>query len=359
MMSKLAVHVEHFKKGAVAAIANHIWYKRGKEDTHSNQDIDPARSENNIALLLPEKSLYKDVKQLVDKAAGRVTAHSVWVSEWIIYPPEDLQNPLTADPDKLKKYYGFVLEWMRTNGYHPKMAVIHMDETTVHMHVDTVPITLDGRLSRKDIYTRSELNHIHTSLSKYLAEQGYDIQRGESTKGKQVRSKSVPEFKKDAEKQKEQLLETIVVASETLQQQAELISENTLIIQEQEEQMQQAEEWMSQIPDWPTYEAEAQSAWNILDSFRKLMQETFSSSRIFRNKKAEKALLNAIENVRDGLMTTLSALIGYEARERVPEPQKRSKALMKSLDSLIEDAAAAKPNKELPGRSRKNDEIQL
>lgn len=208
-MSKLACNVAHFKKGACGAMAKHIWEKRGEKDEHSNQDIHPERSKDNIALVLPEKSLYQTVKEKIAATEGRVTANSVWLSNWIVYPPEELQNPLTTDKEALKQYYNDVMDWMRSCGYIPEMAVVHLDETTVHAHIVTVPITPDNRLSRRDMYTRANLNIIQSELPKHLAAKGWDIQRGESTKDKQVRSKSVPEYKKAAEQQKQQLVNEI------------------------------------------------------------------------------------------------------------------------------------------------------
>lgn len=209
-MSKLAVHIAHYKKGAVGSIAGHNWYKRGEHDQHSNQDIDQTRSKDNIALILPEEgSFYQSVKASVEASTGRVTSASVWVSEWCIYPPEQLQDPFTADKAEVERYFRDVADWMKDNGYDVRLAIVHMDESTVHGHFDTVPITKDGRLSRKDIYTRAALNSIHTDLAKYLASKGWDIQRGESTKDKQVKSVSVPEYKKQAEAEKISLVAEI------------------------------------------------------------------------------------------------------------------------------------------------------
>lgn len=322
-MSKLAVHIAHYKKGAVGSLASHSWYKRDEEDSHSNQDIDTSRSKDNIALVLPEQGLYREVKSLVEQSTGRVTSASVWVSEWIVYPPEQLQDPLTADKEELQRYFGDVLAWMNERFKVP-MAVVHLDETTAHMHVDTVPITKDGRLSRKDVYTRAALNNIHTELADYLAERGWDIQRGESTKGKQVRSQTVPEYKRQAEEQKLQLVGEI-----------EEMKETKSMLQNE---IEQAEERLQEISDWPAYESEANRAWNILESFKKLMQDVFNSGWVFRNRKAERGLLGAIENVRDAIMASISALRGFEKSQRVPEDHQRSKVIMKSLDGLIQDA---------------------
>lgn len=358
-MSRMALNIAHFKKGAVGSLGGHNWYKRGSKDEHSNQDIDPERSKNNIPLVLPEDgTFYRNVKSLVDASTGRVTAASVWVSEWILYPPESLQDPKTADPMQLHRYYQDALEWMEQQGFHTQLAVIHMDETTVHAHIDTVPITEDGRLSRKDVYTRTALNQIHTDLAKHLAAKGWDIQRGESTKGKQVRAVSVPEYKKQAEEKKLALigeLGTMEVKKEELQEQLDQAEER---LDQVDQQLQRANAWLQQIPGWPEYEAEAEAAWNTLERFRKLMQETFNSGWIFRNKKAEQGLLTAVEGVRDAIMAAVSALRGFEANWRVPEPQQRSKVITKSLDNMIQEAATKVNPQKLKAPSKVIDEAE-
>ena len=35
-------------------------------------------------------------------------------------------------------------------------ATVHMDEATPHMHLGIVPVTEDGRLSAKDIFTKTD-----------------------------------------------------------------------------------------------------------------------------------------------------------------------------------------------------------
>lgn len=358
-MSRMALNIAHFKKGAVGSLGGHNWYKRGEHDEHSNQDIDPQRSKDNIALVLPEEgTFYQDVKSTVEQSTGRVTAASVWVSEWVLYPPEELQDPRTADRDKLRQFYGDALDWMRKQGYLVKLAAIHLDETTVHAHIDTVPLTQDGRLSRKEVYTRAALNGIHTDLAAHLAAKGWDIQRGESTKDKQVRSVSVPEYKKQAEEKKFALigeLGTMEVKKEELQEELDQAEER---LDQVNQQLQRADAWLQQIPGWPEYEAEAEAAWNTLERFRKLMQETFNSGWIFRNKKAEQGLLTAVEGVRDAIMAAVSALRGFEASRRVPEPQQRSKVITKSLDNMIQEAATKVNPQKLKAPSKVIDEAE-
>lgn len=57
-------------------------------------------------------------------------------------------------------------------------AKVHMDETTPHMHFTFVPLTADGRLSAKEITSRSNLRSLQEDLPKILQAAGFNIQRG-------------------------------------------------------------------------------------------------------------------------------------------------------------------------------------
>ena len=47
-------------------------------------------------------------------------------------------------------------------------AMVHMDEKTPHMHFLHVPVTSDGRLCAKDIYTKTALRKLQDELPKHL-----------------------------------------------------------------------------------------------------------------------------------------------------------------------------------------------
>lgn len=215
-MSRLAYHAEHFKRGSVNALAQHNYQKRGKYDHHSNQDIDPSRSHLNVQLVAPEATMYKDIKKAIEeRCTGRVTAGSNWLSETIVYPPDDILD----NRDNCISYFRDVLEWHKIEfgEENIKSSVAHFDETTPHLHTDLIPFTEDGRLSSKEVFARNNLYRHHTELAAYLQDRGWDIQRGESTKDKQVKSKSVPGYKKEAERRKLELQAEIDDLTERLQ----------------------------------------------------------------------------------------------------------------------------------------------
>lgn len=49
-------------------------------------------------------------------------------------------------------------------------ATIHYDELTPHMHVNFVPITLDGHLSARDIFSPKELRKLQDDYNKNCLE---------------------------------------------------------------------------------------------------------------------------------------------------------------------------------------------
>lgn len=394
-MSRMALNIAHFKKGAVGSLGGHNWYKRGEHDEHSNQDIDPQRSKDNIALVLPEEgTFYQDVKSTVEQSTGRVTAASVWVSEWVLYPPEELQDPRTADKDKLRQFYGDALDWMREQGYLVKLAAIHMDETTVHAHIDTVPLTQDGRLSRKEVYTRAALNGIHTDLAAHLAAKGWDIQRGESTKDKQVRSVSVPEFKRqaeaakleaiqEAEKATQEALEAearakalegqiggLQAAQAQLQEQLaqdrerrqyeqarydELQRVNTAnlkIIEENDAIIREQEDTLRLIQTYEEYEGEAEAINQDMDLLEAAAKDLPGATRLFKTSEANAWLqrMNQIlKDIRRLIGAGIQRLQIFESRyvvdERLSEPAVKRAA---ALDEQIFGAAS----RVQPGKSQ-------
>lgn len=212
-MSKLAYHVGHYKKGQLAGIAGHNYEHRSEYTTHSNPDIDPSRSSDNMVLLAPATgSLYLAAKQRVAAAVtGRIRSDSNWITETITYPPDGM-----SDREQLRSYFQDVVSWhQQTFGTENVLAaVVHLDETTPHLHLDLMPITEDGRLAAKSIFTRKSLLQQQTDLAAYLAGKGWDIQRGESTAGKSRHTLTVKEYKKQAERDREQLASELVALHE-------------------------------------------------------------------------------------------------------------------------------------------------
>ena len=70
-------------------------------------------------------------------------------------------------------------------------AVVHMDETTPHMHLNIIPITED-RLSAKRLFTRKSLRELQTDFWEKVGKK-WNLERGKP--GSQATHKSVVEYK--------------------------------------------------------------------------------------------------------------------------------------------------------------------
>ena len=71
-------------------------------------------------------------------------------------------------------------------------AVVHMDETTPHMHLNLMPITSDGRLCSKQLFDKPQLQKLQTDFYEEVGKK-YGLQRGKE--GSQRKHLSTAEFK--------------------------------------------------------------------------------------------------------------------------------------------------------------------
>mgnify|MGYP004456919087 FL=1 len=71
-------------------------------------------------------------------------------------------------------------------------AVVHLDETTPHMHLNLMPITPDGRLCSKQLFDKPQLQQLQTNFYEEVGKK-YGLQRGKE--GSQRKHLSTAEFK--------------------------------------------------------------------------------------------------------------------------------------------------------------------
>lgn len=71
-------------------------------------------------------------------------------------------------------------------------AVVHLDETTPHMHLNLIPITPDGRLCSKDLFDKPKLQQLQTDFYEAVGKK-YGLQRGKE--GNQAKHLSTAEYK--------------------------------------------------------------------------------------------------------------------------------------------------------------------
>lgn len=100
---------------------------------------------------------------------------------------------LSTNP-KFKEWVQASIGWAKKEfGENVVDVVLHMDESTPHIHVLTVPLTLDGRLCAKELTMRAEMQRRQTDYAKAM--KPFGLERGSpaiETKRKHIGLKESP-----------------------------------------------------------------------------------------------------------------------------------------------------------------------
>lgn len=203
--------IEKIKGGGITGIQLHDRREKGRSNT--NPDIDWSKTVENVDLL-PRKEKFRTlvntrISELNLKRKPRSDA--TLMCQCLLTSSSDFFNPMTKEEQV--KYFEKSLEFIgeRYGKENLISAIIHFDERTPHMHINFVPVTADGRLSARDIFTPGNLRKLQDDYHRFVNEQGYKLERGElNSKRKHL---SVEEYKIETKyeelKEKKQELERL------------------------------------------------------------------------------------------------------------------------------------------------------
>lgn len=164
---------------------------------HANKDIDTSRSHLNYELTDRDRSVSyeRQIKDYVtaNKSSKRaIRRDAVLCDEWIVTSDTKFFEQMTDEQVRAffetARYY-FAENYGKKNIAY---ASVHLDETTPHMHLGVVPLR-DGKLSSKAMFTCEELKYIQEDLPRYMAEHGFELDRGK--RNSEAKHKTVAEFK--------------------------------------------------------------------------------------------------------------------------------------------------------------------
>lgn len=170
------VHMMKIKSGAVGGIQSH---NNREHEPKTNPDVDMSRSEDNYDLVLCsnyKKSIKEKLSNLV-KSNRAIRKDAVVVCNFIVTSDNATMEALGVE--RQREFFEDSVKWFsdRYGADRILNATVHMDETTPHLHVGVVPITQDGRLSAKAIFTKTEMKAIQTEFARDVGEK-YGLERG-------------------------------------------------------------------------------------------------------------------------------------------------------------------------------------
>ncbi len=180
-MSYLICHVQKFKANDVKGTQIH---NQRESQNSKNKDINKDRTILNYDLHNEKHINYNHkVKEIIKegyKVNKGIRKDAVVMTSTLITSDNEYFKKLP--PEDQEKFFKQTYEFLKEK-YGEKnilSATVHLDETTPHMHLCSVPLTEDGRLSAKILFNRKSLLQLQSELPKHLQSKGFDVQRGES-----------------------------------------------------------------------------------------------------------------------------------------------------------------------------------
>lgn len=222
-MSYSICRIAKVKAGGVTGIQIHD--RREKDVSHTNEDIDWSKTHENVDLLEQQERFRTVVNNRIgelnlDRALRK---DATVMCQCMVTSDSTFFDKMSRDEqlEYFKKSYDFIEK--RYGKENMVSATVHFDEKTPHMHVNFVPVTQDGRLSAKDLFSPKDLRKLQDDYNRHCRENGYDLERGKMDSDR--KHLSVEEYKietKYAElKEKKAELERLETVDKTVSLRAE------------------------------------------------------------------------------------------------------------------------------------------
>jgi regulator of replication initiation timing len=166
------------KGGPATAMEKH--HERKKEIYSSNPDIDRERTSENYHVIAPRCGYYGEIQNRIEAAKCKVRSDSVKFIDTLITASPEFFTHHTVE--EAKQYFERAMEFIKQEVGEENIfsAIVHMDERTPHMHLCFVPLTVDKRLSAKDIIgNRQKLVEWQDKFHEHMSAMFPELERGE------------------------------------------------------------------------------------------------------------------------------------------------------------------------------------
>ena len=208
--------------------------------TEYNNKVAPGMDIFNVTLKESNNWL-QDINKEIQAAGAKARSNSVLALDTIYTAsPNFFQGKTNQQNDD---FFKDCLQFHQEHFGHIISAVIHYDETTPHLHVVSVPLTKDGRLSARDVIgNKSKMSKTQDSFFEQVG-RGYGLERGIHMDGqekKQHISAQEHELREIRQKiaREQEKLEAAEHSEETARTRAQKYRQTAAELQKQVEQLQ-------------------------------------------------------------------------------------------------------------------------
>lgn len=209
--------------------------------TEYNNKVAPGMDIFNVTLKESNNWL-QDINKEIQAAGAKARSNSVMALDTIYTAsPDFFQGKTNTENDK---FFQDCLKFHNEHFGHIISAVVHYDETTPHLHIISVPLTKDGRLSARDVIgNKAKMSKTQDAFFEQVG-RGYGLERGVHMDG-QEKKEHISAQEHELRKIKQQIareqekLEAVEHSEETARTRAQEYKQTAEKLQKQVEQLQE------------------------------------------------------------------------------------------------------------------------
>lgn len=150
--------------------------------TEYNNQVKPGMDALNVSLI-QSNNWMQDIQAEIDRAGAKTRSNSVVALDAIYTASGKFFKDKSTE--ECNRYFQDCLQFHQKKFGHVISAVVHYDETTPHLHILSVPLTQDGRLSAREIIgNRANLSRMQTEFFEQVG-RGYGLERGVQMDGQE------------------------------------------------------------------------------------------------------------------------------------------------------------------------------
>lgn len=209
--------------------------------TDYNNRVQPGMDVFNVNLI-QSNNWMQDIQAEIDRAGAKTRSNSVVALDAIYTASGEFFKGKSNEEND--QFFRDCLKFHQRRFGHVVSAVIHYDETTPHLHILSVPLTQDGRLSAREIIgNRGNLSRMQTEFFEQVGKE-YGLERGVQMDGQEkkehisAQEHELREIKQKITREQERL-EAVEHSEETARTRAQEYKQTVAQLQKEIEQLQE------------------------------------------------------------------------------------------------------------------------
>ena len=176
---------------------------------HTNKDIDNGRTHLNFYCKKNEQTYIKEFDRIKKEydLKGHIRSNSIILCEMMITSDNEFFDKIGLEETKryFRESYKFVCNYKNLGEKYIVSAVVHLDETTPHMHLIYIPVIhtkdkegneIDKICARENRRGRDSYRDLQNEFHKYITSKGFELERGLPIEETGAKHQKIEELKK-------------------------------------------------------------------------------------------------------------------------------------------------------------------